>query len=321
MRDIRRFAALFAALVMAALVVTACGGSGDDGADLREPATSAPPTAGTIGVVPSATVSPTPAMLSGSIGGTPPAAAATARPTTPPAATASAIVGVPTLSPEERREAETLLSAAALQVDDIPGGFRLEDESFITNAELKGTKELLIETMGPLGGARQEDLSRWGRILGYNATYGVDEVRDPASFSGTLSLHVSVDLFQDPTGAHEYVEQAGELALQQSDPQGEAWRELQEYYQSAGLELREVKVSPLSVPGVGEERVAWETRATIRFSDGDLHAVQQVVGLRRGPAAGAIGLVAVNSAPSVDQLEDLARKLDERMKDALEQAP
>jgi hypothetical protein len=89
------------------------------------------------------------------------------------------------------------------------------------------------------------------------------------------------------------------------------------------LELTDLKVSSLSVAGVGEERVAWEVRATIRLPDldTDFHVVQQFVGLRRGRATGSIGLVAVNSSPDVAKLEDLARTLDERMKDALEQAP
>jgi len=313
MRNVRGVVALLAGVGLVALAVSVAvaltSRAGEEEARPAEPTgTVSPREANITGAILNPTPSPTATTT----------AASAAAGTSTAATTISATPGTRTMTPQESGEAEAMLRAAALRPEDIPEGFRMEDESFITNEELKETKELLVETMGPLGGATPEDLNRWGRILGYNATYGPEEVGDPASFSGTLSLHVSVDLFQDSTGAHEYVEQAGELALQQSDPQGVAWHQLQEYYQSLGLELSDLKVSSLSVAEVGEERVAWETRATIRFSDGDLHVVQQVVGLRRGSAAGSIGLVAVSSAPPVGQLESLARTLDERLKDALE---
>jgi len=309
--------ALAAVAAIAVLAVTAC--TREEEAEPAEPTTLASPTPGGFGVMPWAVVSPAPANMAGSIAGTPPAAPATAEPTASPTAAAPPTAGPPTLTPQERTEAEALLRAAALRPEDIPEGLPLEDEGFITNEELAETGELSVEMFGSAGGAAPDPYSS-GRILGYDANYDAEAPDDLSSFSGTASFGVSVELFQDSTGAHEYFEQAEELARQQSDPEGEARRQLQEYYQSLGLELSDLSVSSLSVADLGEERVALEVKGTMRLPgfDADLDIVEQAVGMRRGRLVGSVTVLTVNESPDEEQLEDLARKLDERMKDALE---
>ena len=97
---------------------------------------------------------------------------------------------------------------------------------------------------------------------------------------------------------------------------------MQKWYEDIGLELRNLAISLIPFPAVGDERIAAEMAATVHVSelDIDVEYAGQAVALRNGRAVGTITVTAVNSAPPVDQLEALARLLDERMKEALEQA-
>jgi hypothetical protein len=233
--------------------------------------------------------------------------------------TASATASVPTLTPDERAEAEALLRAAALRPEDVPEGLHLEDEGFATNEQLGEVGDVFVKGFYSANGVTLEDrFNSMGRILGYHTTYKADALSDP-SFSGTVLFAVSVDLFRDSAGPHGDLER-----YRQHLPDEEALREnLQEAYEPKQMELRDLSVSSLPFPEVGDERLAWEMKTTIRAPglDTDLNTVLRWVYIQRDRLVGSLMVTAMNASPPVQQLEDLARKLDERMKDALEQAP
>jgi len=264
--------------------------------------------------MPWAVVSPTAANVVGSIPLASPTASATA-------AAASPTVSAPTLTPEERAEAEALLKAASLRPEDIPEGLPLEHESFTTNEELAEIGGMLVEMWGSAGGVALEDPYSAGRILGYYANYEAERPTDPSSFSGTWSFDVSVDLFRESSAAHEYFELARQY-LSNADEMAasQEWEQLQELYEGFGLEVRDLSVSSIAFAEVGDERLALEMKLTMRLPDldTDFHLVERAVAVRRDRAVGSVTVVAVNSSPSAKQLENLARTLDERMKDALE---
>lgn len=289
--------------------LTACGGGGES-----EPAATADTTASGMGAMAWVVVSPTAASVVGSIPSASPTASATA-------AGASPTVSAPTLTPEELAEAEALLKAASLRPEDIPEGLPLEYEVFATNEELAEIGEMWVEMLGSAGGVALEDLYNSERILGYYANYAAEGLTDPSSFSGTASFYVSVDLFRESSAAHEYFElsrqylpNADEMAASQG------WEQLQEVYEVLGWEVRDLSVSSIAFAEVGDERLAFEMKATMRLPDvdTDFHLVGRAVAVRRDRVVGCVGVVAVNSSPSARQLENLARTLDERMKDALE---
>jgi len=289
--------------------LTACGGGGE-----AEPTATAATTVPGMGAMSWAVVSPTAANVVGSIPLVSPTASATA-------AGASPTVSAPTLTPEERAEAEALLKAASLRPEDIPEGFPLEDESFTTNEELAEIGGMLVEMLGSAGGVALEDPYSSGRILGYYANYKAKRPTDPSSFSGTASFYVTVDLFRESSAAHEYFELARQyLSNPDEMAASQEWEQLQEYYESFGLEFRDLSVSSIAFAEVGDERLALETKLTMRLPDldTDFHLVERAVAVRRDRAVGSVRVVAVNSSPSAKQLENLARTLDERMKDALE---
>jgi len=316
---LRAVAVVVALVCVPALVAFVAYRGADGGEDGTEAMTPASPTAG--GLMPWAIVSPTPAMWAGGIAGTIPAASATARPAAAPTATASATAAIPTLTPEERTEAEALLRAAALGPEDIPEGFPLGDEGFTTNEELAEVGRLSVEMFGSAGGATLEDPYSSGRILGYHANYDAEAPGDPSSFSGTASFGMDVDLFREASDAHQYVELVrqqlsnwDEMAASQERQQA------QEYLESLGLEFRNVSVSTISFADVGDERIAFEMAATVHVSELglDMEFEGQGVALRRGRVVAALTVLTINSSADEDQLEDLAHTLDERMKDALE---
>jgi len=262
-------------LVAALAVILAACGGGDD----ENEASSAAPTSAT-----------------GEPAATAPAASATA-----PAATAAATV-------EDRAEVEALLKAASLQVGDLPDGYSLDEERFTTNEESAG------ETTGP-GEATLEDLNRFGRILGYEASYSQEAAPSAILEGGTLFLQTTTTVYQDSDGAKEHFAFVRDQA---SDPEFiDAFE--QSFASGSGVEVSDASISEISFADVGDERLAYEVKISAHSTElnQDFDFVGQIVGVRRGRMIGAMTVVGVNSSTPTGQLEDLARTLDEHMKDAL----
>jgi hypothetical protein len=229
------------------------------------------------------------------------AATVAAASATVPAATAAATV-------ENRPEVEALLKAAALRLEDLPEGYTLGEEKFTTN------EESVAETTGS-GGATLEDLNGFGRILGYKASYSQEAGPSTLLDSGTLFLQVTTTVYQDSDGAKEHFSFVRDQA---SDPEFVDNFE-KSFADSPGVEISDASISDISVAKVGDERLAYEVKVSAHSTDldQDFDFVGQIVGVRRGRMIGAITVVGINSSTPTGQLEDLARTLDERMKDAL----
>lgn len=236
--------------------------------------------------------------------------AATATPS--PAVHATAALASPTIAAttaaaaEDRPEVEALLRAAALRLEDLPSGFTLDEEKFTTNEE--------SVTEGPSGGPTLEDLNRWGRILGYETDYS-QEVSLGSLLGGTLFLQATTVVYRDSAGARD----AFEFTRQRtSDP--EFAKAFEASVAGSAGEVRDASISPMSFAEVGDDRIAFEMKFTMHDPDlnTDFHYAVQIVGIRRGRAVGAVTVLAITSPSPVQELEDLARTLDKRLKDALE---
>jgi hypothetical protein len=210
---------------------------------------------------------------------------------------------------ENRTEVEALLKAASLQTEDLPEGFTLDNETFTTN------EESVDENTGP-GAPTLEDFNSWGRVLGYDATYSEPEALSSLLEGGTLSLTVTTTVYEDSDGADEAF---GFVRDQASDP--EFVKAFEDSFASdSGVEVRDASISPLSLAELGDDRQAYEIKITAHSTDldEDFEFVAQLFGIRRDRLVGAVTVFTVNAPPPEGQLEDLAGKLDERMKDALE---
>jgi hypothetical protein len=239
--------------------------------------------------------------------------AATATPTPAPTATptlASQTIAAATTvaAAEDRREVEALLRAAALRLEDLPSGFTLDEEKFTTNEqEAEGGSAYS-------GGPTLEDLNRFGRILGYEADYS-QEVSLGSLLGGTLFLQATTVVYRDSAGARD----AFEFVRQRtSDP--ELAKAFEASVAGSAGEVRDASISPMSFAEVGDDRIAFEMKFTMHDPDlnVDFDYVVQLVGIRRGRGIGSVTVLAITSPSPVQELEELARTSDERLRDALE---
>jgi len=225
---------------------------------------------------------------------------------------ATSVAPSPTSAPagstaEERDAAGPILMAAALLAEDLPEGFTFDEERFLTN------EEAVDEDLDYSGAATLEDYNRWEQILQYEVTYRRET---PPSLTGaTLFMQVTTILFRDSAGADESFEF---LRQQTSDP--EYVKAAERDFAEEGQDVRDLGVSPISFASVGEDRMAFDLTFTMHDPDldRDLGYVSQLIAIRRGRVIGALQTLAVGSPHPLEEVETLARKLDERMKDALE---
>jgi len=222
-----------------------------------------------------------------------------------PAATAAA----PSATVEDQAEVEALLKAAALRPEDLPEGYTLDEEKFTTN------EESVAETAGP-GEATLEDLNAFGRILGYEASYAQEAGLSTLLEGGTLFLQTTTTVYQDSDGAKEHF---GFVRDQASDPEFVDNFE-KSFADSPGVEVSNATISEISVADVGDERLGYEVKVSAHSTDldQDFDFVGQIIGVRRDRMISSITVVGINSSTPTDQLDDLARTMDQHMKDALE---
>jgi hypothetical protein len=205
---------------------------------------------------------------------------------------------------EERAAAEPILRAAILSGEDMPEGFTFSEEGFLTN------EESAAQGLDYTGAPTVEDLNRWGQILEYEVTY---QREFPTTLTGaTLSIDVTITLYRDSAGADDNFE-----VVRQQTSGPDYIGALEQAFAEGG---RDISMSPISFANVAEDRMAFEFRYTMYAPnvERDLDFVEQLIAIRRGRAIGVIDALATGSPHPVEELEDLARKLDERLKDALE---
>jgi hypothetical protein len=215
---------------------------------------------------------------------------------------------VASMTAQDRSEAEALLKTATLQLEDLPSGYTLDEERFSTNEET--ADEQKDNPYAPT----LEDLNRFGRILSYDASYSQEVTADTTS--GTLFVQITSALYQDSDGAAE----ALDFVRQQASDPGFADEFEQNFASSSGVQVKSATVSPMSFAKVGDDRLAFEMKITAVSpgTDTDLDFVARVVGVQRGRGIDSITVLSVGSPSPVEELEDLAHALDERMKDVFE---
>ena len=218
---------------------------------------------------------------------------------------------VPTAATSEERDAAgPILMASALLAEDLPEGFTLDGEKYLSN------EDSIDNERGYAEAATLGELNQWGQILQYIATYSRPT---PTTLTGaTLSLKETTALYREEIGARSAFEFERTRA---SSP--ERLLDALPWPANSVLNAGEASVSPLSVSGVGDDRAAVQIEVTGSLPDvtGELKFYGQLLLVRRGREIASVATVAVGSPHPVSELENLARLLDERMKGALEQSP
>jgi len=211
---------------------------------------------------------------------------------------------------EERDAAGPILMASALLAEDLPEGFTLDEEKYLSN------EDSINEERDYSSVATLADLNRWGQILQYIATYS--RATPPSLTGATLSLKEITALYRDEAGARAAFEFE---RARSSSP--ERLLDALPWPANSDLNAGEASVSPVSVSGMGDDRAAVQIEVTGSLPDvgSELKFFGQLLLVRRGREIGSVATVAVGSPHPVSELEALARLLDERMKGALEQSP
>ena len=218
---------------------------------------------------------------------------------------------VPTAATSEERDAAgPILMASALLVEDLPEGFMLDEEKYLSN------EDSIDNERGYAGAATLEDLNQWGQVLQYIATYS--RATPPTLTGATLSLREITALYRDEAGARSAFEFERARA---SSP--ERLLDALPWPTNSKLNAGQASVFPISVSGMGDDRAAVQIEVTGSLPDigSELKFFGQLLLVQRGREIASVATVAVGSPHPVKELEDLARILDQRMKDALEQAP
>jgi hypothetical protein len=230
--------------------------------------------------------------------------------TAPPAtitATSEAGALTPAATPAlaDRAELEALLKAMALALEDLPSGFTLQAGEFETNEEAAvdypdGVEQGLA------------DYARWGRLLAYQALYVRAASLATVVAGETTHIGVVTTLYEKPGGASEAMADGNDRV---SDPEERA-KLLEAYH--AGWE--DAQLAPMPFVDVGDDTFAYQLTGKVMSGESGLRvtAVLQFGVIRRGRAIGMV-VVSSHEGPSpIEELEAMARKLDERMKDALQ---
>ena len=222
--------------------------------------------------------------------------------------TESSPTSVPTAATSAERDAAgPILMASALTAADLPEGFTLVEEKYLSN------EDSIDNERGYAAAATLDELNQWGQIFQYIATYSRPT---PSTLTGaTLSLREVTALYRDENGARTAFEFERTRA---SKP--ERLLDALPWPANSNLNAAEASVSPLSVSGMGDDRAAVQIEVTGSLPNvgGELKFYGQLLLVRRGREIGSVATVAVGSPHPVSELEALARTLDERMKDALE---
>lgn len=210
----------------------------------------------------------------------------------------------PTPAADERTAAETILRASSLPGENLPEGFTFQGERFLTNEEVVNRQ---------IAAATPEDYERWGQVLEHQVTY---QRVIPTTLTGaTFSLKVTTALYRDETGARDALEfERLRISVPDHLIDTLAWPAYSD------LKAEEATVSPLSISGVGNDREAVQIDLPGSHPDTgeSLRFFGQLILLRRGREISSLAAAAVGSPHPMEELEEMARALDEQMKDALE---
>jgi hypothetical protein len=208
----------------------------------------------------------------------------------------------------DRAELEALLKSMVLGSEDLPSGFTLQEEKFETNEEAAvdypdGVEQGLA------------DYARWGRLLGYQASYSTGVSLATLMTGGTIYIMVGTTLYEKPEGASEAMADAKDRVL---DTEERA--KLLEEFKKENPDWKDAQLAPMSFADVGDDTFAYQLTGTVSGGESgvEVTVVGQFVVVRRERAIGTVAASAVQGPSSIQELEDMARKLDQRMKEALQ---
>ena len=96
----------------------------------------------------------------------------------------------------DRPTLEAMLNSITLKLEDLPGSFNVQQETFTDNEQAA-----VIDPEGPTKG--KERLDGWQRLLGYEVRFMVSDPLGAFQSGGIATITSNISIFADEQGATE----------------------------------------------------------------------------------------------------------------------
>jgi hypothetical protein len=196
----------------------------------------------------------------------------------------------------DRPTLEAWLTEIQLKTEDLPSGFGDPDQSFTENQQAAER-----DPEGPTKGL--ERLESWGRLLGHDATFLVNDTMGTFTKGGTALIVSSISVFADEQGAIQAMQWGRDLLSNPADAE------------TLIPNVSELEGGPISFASVGDETVAAEFTGKTQPSGVQIKIefTADIVVIRNGKGVAYIAVGAIGGAKPGPEVEQLIRILNDRM--------
>jgi hypothetical protein len=196
----------------------------------------------------------------------------------------------------DRPTLEAWLTGIQLKTEDLPSGFGDPDRSFTENQQAAER-----DPEGPTKGL--ERLESWGRLLGHDATFLVNDTMGTFTKGGTALIVSSISVFADEQGAIQAMQWGRDLLSNPADAE------------TLIPNVSELEGGPISFASVGDETVAAEFTGKTQPSGVQIKIefTADIVVIRNGKGVAYIAVGAIGGAKPGPEVEQLIRILNDRM--------
>ncbi|MDP2858668.1 MAG: hypothetical protein Q8P50_11920 [Bacillota bacterium] len=200
----------------------------------------------------------------------------------------------------DRATLEAMLTEIAPTLDDLPPNLAVTEESFQTNEEAA-----VNDPDGPTAALKRYEDE--GRLLGRVGAYTTNDPFGTFTKGGDALVTVSTTIYEDSKGAAAAMDYLKELM---ADP-GRT--------QATFEGVTDLQGEPMSFASIGDDTVAYRFTGVFHPADIQVNVnfIAHAVGIRQGQGVSTLIVAAIGGATPGPEVEELTRKLDERMAEAL----
>ena len=200
----------------------------------------------------------------------------------------------------DRATLESMLMEIAPTLDDLPPNFAATEEKFQTNEEAAEN-----DPDGPTAALKRYEDE--GRLLGRVGAYMTNDTFGAFTNGGDAVVTVLTSIYEDSKGAAAAMDYVREVM---ADP-----ARAQAIFQN----VTDLQGEPMSFASIGDDTVAYRFTG-VSHPEGiqvNVNFIAHAVGIRQGQGISTLVVAAIGGATPGSEVEELVRKLNERMAQAL----
>jgi hypothetical protein len=245
-----------------------------------------------VGIVSFAAIATLLVVLAGCGGGDEEGGAPAAPAAKSPTAAAEPSAGA--LSVEEARDK---LQRVTILVDDIGSGYIVLNDEYADNAAASAAQ--------PDPAVALTFLNDSGRILGRTLTYIAGDTTGAAVASESVSIFSNVNAFQNAAGAAQYYAVATQMVAEGSGAGSQ--------FGNLFMDPGGVQVSPVEFAAIGDRSQAFSLAGQTEAQGQQYPVTALLAFVQRGRVTAFLGSVRVMTPPDVQEVENLAQLLVDRI--------